>query len=147
MSKLISGEMKIEDLSLVADAAKVLGWQVEYNVPVMFYDGPGQVCNVTVRPHGEINRYEQDIGKKYSIGFVQDAKGIVTIIHDNAMDGGATFSVESGQTDETTARVVGKMKQAIATEELRRIYSKFRASWRTYVRADGAQVHVINREG
>jgi hypothetical protein len=146
MSKLISGDAKIADLDLVREAAKALGWRWAVTLPVLYYAGPGPVCDLIVAPHGELNRRGDDVGEKYSIGFQQDkATGKITMLHDNAMNGQEVYSVESGQQDETTQRVVGKLKQAIAEVQLRRIYSAHRANWRTEIKADGTQVHVINR--
>ena len=147
MSKLVSGDAKIDDLSVVVEAAHILGWVVEYGVAVSYFEGPGPVCDVVVRPSdNEQDRFGQSVGRKYTIGYTQDAHTRrVTIFHDNAMDGGAVFSVEGGQQDETTKRIIGKLQQTIATVELKQIYKEFRASWRTMLRADGAQVHIIKR--
>lgn len=150
MSKLVCGDPKIDDLSVVREAALLLEWDVLEDAPVSYYEGNGPLCNLIVSPGNERNKYEGIIGKlaggSYTIGFQQDQQtGKVTMLHDNAMDGARQFTVESGQQDPTTQRVVGLLKQAIAEVQLKRIYHAHRASWRTEVRADGAHVHVIRR--
>ena len=151
MSKLISGDAKIDDLYIVREAALALGWDVLEHAPVSYYDGDGAVCDIVVSPNAaEVDKYGHAIGKtvggKYTIGFQQDkGTGSMTMLHDNAMDGAEQYSVESGQQDQTTQRVVGKLKQAIAEVQLRRILTHQRASWRTEVRADGAHVLVVRR--
>lgn len=151
MSKLISGDAKVNDLYVVREAALQLGWDVLVNVPVNYYEGAGEMCDLVVSPHAtERNKYGEVVGKtvggKYTIGFQQDkGTGAVTMLHDNAMDGAATYTVESGQQDQTTQRVVGKLKQAIAQVQVSRLLAQQKASWRVQQRADGAQVFVIAR--
>jgi hypothetical protein len=151
VSKLVSGDAKITDLALVREAALQLGWDVLANVPVSYFSGEGPVCNVVISPNaGERDRYGKCVGKtvggKYSIGFQRDAAtGKVTMLHDNAMNGAEVYSVESGKMDDTTTRVVGKLRQAIADVQVQRILQRQRASWRVEQRDDGAKVYVVRR--
>ena len=149
MSKLVSGDAKITDLYLVWEAAKRLGWLVHTRldgVQVKYYDGNGPVCDVVIQPQHEEDARGRDVGSKYTIGFTQDRQTRkVTMYHDNAMNGGAVYSVESGQMDDTTMRVVGKMRQAIGEAQVRRILQEQRATWRVEQREDGAKVYVVRR--
>ena len=151
MSKLISGDAKIHDLAIVREAALQLGWDIQANVAVSYFWGDGAVCDVVVSPDAnEKDRYGKVVGKtaggKYSIGFQRDAvTGKVTMLHDNAMNGAEVLSVESGQLDDTTQRVVGKLKQAIAGVQVQSILHRQRASWRMEQREDGAKVYVVRR--
>lgn len=145
MSKLISGECKLDDLSLVIEAAQALGWTCEQQAHVSYYEGAGALCDVVVRPVGELSKYDADVGAKYTIGFQKDASGKISMLHDNAMDGGAVFSAESGLQDDTTKRIVGKLKQAIAQAQVSRILVKQKASWRVEQREDGAKIYVVRR--
>ena len=149
MSKLVSGDAKIDDLNIVREAATALRWTVHTHIDgvrVSYFGGLDAVCDIVIQPQGEDNKYGHDVGSKYTIGFQQDqTTGKVTMLHDNAMDGAEQYSIESGQQDQTTQRVVGKLKQAISEVQLRRIYAAHRVSWRSEVRADQAHVHVIYR--
>ena len=149
MSKLVSGDAKITDLDLVWEAAKALGWLVHTSmlgVQVKYFDGNGPICDVVIQPQHEEDARGRDVGSKYTIGFTQDRQTRkVTMYHDNAMNGGAVYSVESGQMDDTTMRVVGKMRQALGEAQITRILHKQRANWRVEQREDGAKVYVVRR--
>lgn len=150
MSKLVTGDIAIGDLTVVQEAALQLGWDCLKDQAVSYFYAEGPMCDVVVSPSAEEkDDHGRPIGKcvggKYTIGFKQEADGKVKILHDNAMNGTAVFSAESGQTDPTTQRVVGKLKQAIAGVRIARMLRQERASWRVEQRADGAQVVVVKR--
>ena len=64
MSKLVSGNVKVSDLSLVREAALQLGWDIMVNVPVSYYEGAGAVCELIVSPGAtERNKHGEVIGK------------------------------------------------------------------------------------
>lgn len=143
MSKLVEGHIECPDLDVVRHAAELLGWTVEENTRVQFFDGPGELCEVTVRPQGELDRHGRDVGRKYTIGFKQTADGI-KVLHDNAMNGAEVYSAESKQLDDTTQRVIGKMKTSINIATTQRHLTQRRESWRMVQEGD-VQVMVIRR--
>jgi len=148
MSKLVTGSITIESLEQVRQAAAVLGWTVYTpldGVRVKYYEGLGEVCDMTVQPIDEQDKYGHDVGSKYTIGFRRESDGHISMLHDNAMNGAEAFTVESGQQDDTTQRVVGKLKQAIARVRVESLLMHEKASWRVEQRADGAQVMVVRR--
>ncbi len=151
MSKLVSGDARVDNLYVVREAALQLGWDVLEHVPVSYYEGAGEVCDIVVSPNAtERSRCGEVIcktaGGEYTIGFQQDkGTGQIRMLHDNAMNGAEQYSVESGLQDETTKRVVGKLKQAIAQVQVQRVLQAQRASWRVEQRDDGAQVFVVRR--
>lgn len=143
MSKLVTGHIDCPDLDVVQAAAELLGWTVGTNLAVSYYNGPGEQCDIVVRPVGETDRYGNEVGRKYTIGFKKTAEGI-QVYHDNAMNGAEVYSAESGKLDDTTERVVGKMKQAINRAVVERHLKQKGEKWRIEQRGN-VQVVVVRR--
>lgn len=141
MSKLVEGFIECPDLEAVRLAAELLGWTVQEHTRVMYFNGPGEHCDVTLAPTGELNRYGHDVGAKYTIGFKQTAEGI-KVLHDNAMNGAEVL--DKDKLDDTTERVVGKLKQAINRAVVERHLKGRRESWRVEQRGN-VQVLVVRR--
>lgn len=150
MSKLMSGEIRVASLDVVREAALLLGWNCLSNQAVSYFYAEGPVCELVVSPSAdEQDNQGRPVGKlaggKYTVGFRQGEDGKITMHHDNAMNGREVYSLESGQTDETTQRVVGRMMQAIAQVEVTGMLRQQRASWRVEQRKDGAKALVVGR--
>lgn len=129
MSKLITGEIAISDLSIVEEAVVALGYTP------MKQDAHSRQFRVTdtdATYHPFITVY--DTGK---------------LEYDNWMGGkyDDLYSAEhrAGQADTVTQRVVGRFKQEVAKISLERHLKASKASWRVEKRADGSQVLYVRK--
>ena len=128
MSKLITGQVKIESFEQVKEACKVLGWLVEER---------GEGVRVHIIAEGA--RYHTYI----------DVSQTGQLHYDNWM-GAAGEDLHSeehrqGKEDTVTARVIGQFKQAVARVRMEGMLKAHKASWRVKKRQDGAQVLVVRR--
>lgn len=48
MSKLVKGHIDVADLQAVEDAAHMIGWSVERNARVRYYNGPATLCDMVL---------------------------------------------------------------------------------------------------
>lgn len=128
MSKLVTGQVKIESFEQVKEACKVLGWLVEEKEE-----------GVRVHVIAEGARYHTYI----------DVSRSGQLRYDNWMGAGSedlhSEEHRQGKEDAVTARVVGQFKQAVARVRMEGMLKAQKASWRVEVRKDGAQVLVVRR--
>ena len=129
MSKLITGEIAINDLSIIDVAVAGLGWQITSQTE-------------TVRRIKVV-----DEAARYSPYIEVDDTGKMT--YDNWMGAQSSdlHSAEhkAGQADDVTKRVIGQLKQTVALITMTRHLKAQRATWRYEKRADGAMVLTVKK--
>lgn len=132
MSHLVKKACALQDVNILLDAAKRLGWLVTEKARAKFYSGYSDICDFVLIPHGEVTDNGDDL--IYTIGIkVEDGK--INLLYDNAMN---SRSVMYGDQEDTcTQRIIGKLKQSYQVVAAKKIAQK--KGWRVkeQIQADG----------
>lgn len=143
MSKLVSGRVKITDITILKTVAQQLRWDIAYNTHVQYYAGKGVMCDVVLYPTTETDAWGRNIGAKYSIGFRREDDGVIRCYYDNAMNGSTVMAID--QVDAVTQRVINKLNRTIAEVTVERALNKARANWRKEITQDGTVRIIVRR--
>ncbi len=119
MSHLVKKQCALRDLATLLEAARSLGWLVQEEQRVRYYQGEGELCDYTLSLIGEVSDQGMALAGEYNIGVQVGEDKRIVLLHDDAMNGREVM--EEGKQDTCTTRILNKLKQTYQVCAARRV--------------------------